>query len=223
MAKERRPRRKIHARKPAVAKSGRVTKKQTVSEAARPRGVRAPELGDQPHLEAVAVYERGLRALQEKQYGRATQALRSILDLYPEEKELHERARLYLNICERQALPPDKTPQGFDERVYAATLAINAGSYDDGLAQLQALLAEAPTSDHVHYMLAVAHTLRHELGQAAAHLERAIELDPDNRMLAWQDADLELLRQHPAHRAAFRVSSVAKRDRRPGSRSRAAR
>jgi tetratricopeptide (TPR) repeat protein len=174
-------------------------------------------------LEAVAVYEKGLRALQQKQYVRAAQALRSILELYPDEKELHERARLYLNICERQTVPPDRTPQGFEERVYAATLSINAGAYDEGLAALQPLLAEAPTSDHVHYMLAVVHTLRHELPQAASHLERAIELDSDNRVLAWQDADLELLRQHPAHRAAFRVSSAAKRERRAATRTRPAR
>lgn len=223
MAKARRPRRKVHPKKPVVAKLGRVTEKQTAREAARPRRISTPEARNPPHLDAVAVYERGLRALQEKDYARAAQALHSILDLYPEEKELHERARLYLNICERQAIPLDKTPRGFDERVYAATLAINAGSYDDGLARLQTLLAEAPASDHVHYMLAVVHTLRQELGQAAAHLERAIELDPDNRVLAWQDADLEALRQHPAHRAAFRASSVAKRDRRPGLRSRVAR
>jgi hypothetical protein len=51
----------------------------------------------------------------------------SVLRKYPEEKELHERVRLYLNICERQAAPRPAVPETLQERLYAATLAINGG------------------------------------------------------------------------------------------------
>ena len=57
--------------------------------------------------------------------------------LYPEEKELHERVRLYLNICQRQATPKEAAPQTQQERLYAATLAINGGRYDQALANLR--------------------------------------------------------------------------------------
>ena len=35
---------------------------------------------------------------------------------------LHERVRLYLNICQRQATQREAAPQTIDERLYAATL-----------------------------------------------------------------------------------------------------
>jgi len=62
----------------------------------------------------VAIYERGLEALQRHAYGEAARLLESVLKLYPEEKELHERVRLYLNICERQATQRETAPQTID-------------------------------------------------------------------------------------------------------------
>ena len=60
------------------------------------------------YVEAVALYERGLEALQRHDYGKAEALLESVLRHYPEEKELHERVRLYLNICQRQARPEER-------------------------------------------------------------------------------------------------------------------
>src|SRR5262245_14991473 len=73
------------------------------------------------YFEAVAVYERGLEALQRRQYSEAAALLESVLRQYPEEKELQERVRLYLNICQKQAMPRESSPQSLDERLYAAT------------------------------------------------------------------------------------------------------
>src|SRR5438045_8313114 len=55
--------------------------------------------------EAVAMYERGLQALQRRDFAAAAAALRSVIDRYADERELLERARLYLKVCagERQA------------------------------------------------------------------------------------------------------------------------
>jgi tetratricopeptide (TPR) repeat protein len=168
------------------------------------------------------VYERGVTALQLRKYAEATKLLQAVIDAYPEEKELHERAQVYLNVCRRQALPLDATPKTFEERVYAATLAINAGAYDDGLGRLEALAGESPDNDHVHFMLAVARSLRGEPDKAWPHLQRAIELNPENRFLARQDADLEVLRRDPQFRQLIERPPAGRRERR-SSRGRAAR
>ncbi len=116
----------------------------------------------------------------------------------PEEKELHERVRLYLNICQRQASQRETAPQTIDERLYAATLAINGGSYDQAIGHLRLVRDEDPDNDHAIYMLAVAHAQRGEPAEAIAHLERAIALNPENRALARRDPDLEPLRDDEA-------------------------
>ena len=155
------------------------------------------------YFEAVALYEKGLEALQRHAYQQAASLLESVLRQYPEERELHERVRLYLNICQRQATQREAAPQTIDERLYAATLSINGGQYDQAIAHLRLVRDEDPDNDHAIYMLAVAHAQRDEHAEAVAHLERAIALNPENRALARNDPDLEPLRDDEAFRSAL--------------------
>jgi tetratricopeptide (TPR) repeat protein len=175
------------------------------------------------YFEAVALYERGLEALQRHDYSAAGDLFEAVLRQYPEEKELHERVRLYLNICQRQATPREETPQTIDERLYAATLAINGGRYDQAIAHLRLVRDEDPDNDHALYMLAVAHAQRDEPAEAVAHLERAIALNPENRALARTDPDLEPLRDDEAFRAALEAPAAARGDRRKSLKTRSAR
>jgi tetratricopeptide (TPR) repeat protein len=177
-----------------------------------PAGRAAPEAAthrgrSSAYFEAVALYEKGLEALQRHDYDRALSVLQSVLRQYPEEKELHERVRLYLNICERQATPRVAAPHTIDERLYASTLAINGGKYDEAIAHLRLVRDEDPDNDHALYMLAVAHAQRGEHAEALAHLERAIALNPENRALARRDPDLEPIRRDEAFRLALESSA----------------
>lgn len=174
------------------------------------------------YFEAVAVYERGLAALQRHDYEGAIDLLESVLGLYPEEKELHERVRLYLNICRRQAAPQPATPQTIEERLYASTLAINGGRYDEAISHLRLVRDEDPDNDHALYMLAVAHAQRYEHAEAIAHLERAIALNPENRVLARRDPDFDPLRGNEAFRAALDMPSAPRNDRRRAARVKSA-
>ena len=218
MAKQRRA-------KPTSSSSKKRAQAARVSKGrARPRRTppAPPPPPPSPHLDAIAVYEQGVRALQAREYGPAAEILQSVIDRYPDEKELHERARLYLNVIRRQTIPLDSTPKSREERVYAVTLAINRGAYQEALAALGALQAEVPDDDRVQYMLAVVHAQRGELSEAVSCLERAVDLNPENRGFASQDADLEPLRRDLQFRTMLeRASSI--RDRRSPSRGRSPR
>jgi tetratricopeptide (TPR) repeat protein len=195
--------------------SGRPARPAEIS--TQPTQDRAPQAPQPPasqrrstYFEAVALYERGLEALQKHDYAEAANLLESVLRQYPEEKELHERVRLYLNICQRQATQREAAPQTIDERLYAATLAINGGQYDQAIAHLRLVRDEDPDNDHALYMLAVAHAQRDEHAEAVAHLERAIALNPENRALARTDPDLEPLRDDEAFRTALEAPPVSR-------------
>lgn len=166
------------------------------------------------HTDAVALYEEGVAALQAHEYARASTLLRSVLTRYPDERELHERVRLYLNVCERHMAPRAASPSTPEERVFAATLAVNAGNYDEALDHLRTASSEAPDHDHALYLLAAVLALRDALDEAVPLLLRAIELNPDNRTLARHDPDLEPLREFDSVRAALEATSPPKADRR---------
>jgi tetratricopeptide (TPR) repeat protein len=161
------------------------------------------------YVEAVALYEKGIEALQRHEYGQATELLKAVLTRYPDEKELHERVRLYLNVCERHVARQAEAPATVEERLYASTLAINEGRYDAAISHLRLVRDEDPDNDHALYMLAVAHAQRGELAQALTLLERAIALNPENRALARRDPDLDPLRDDDACRAAVETHSSA--------------
>jgi tetratricopeptide (TPR) repeat protein len=175
------------------------------------------------YVEAVGLYERGLEALQRHDFRAAEDLFESVLRLYPDEKELIERVRLYLNICRRQAGPQETAPKTVDERLFAATLAINEGRYDEAITNLRLVRDEDPDNDHALYMLAVAHAQRGELTEALAHLQRAIALSPENRALARTDPDLEPLHDDDAFRAAVDAGPAPRLDRRRPLRTRSTR
>jgi tetratricopeptide (TPR) repeat protein len=217
--KQRRPAPKSLKTPPSVAV--RATP-PTPAEAAPPPVQPSPQQRERrpTYIEAVAIYERGLEALQRHEFDGAAVLFDSVLRQYPEEKELHERVRLYLNICERHATPKEPSPQTQEERLYAATLAINGGRYDQALASLRLVRDEDPDNDHALYMLAVAHAQRGEPAEAIAHLQRAIALNPENRALAKSDPDLEPLRDDDAFRTALDTPVGPRVDRRRPIRSR---
>jgi tetratricopeptide (TPR) repeat protein len=165
--------------------------------------------------EAVAIYERGVQALQRHDFRAAAEQFRVVLDRYPEERELLERARLYLRVCERETERQPQGPRTPEERVYAATVALNSGDHAGALEHLQRALTEDAESDHAHYTMAVALGMRGRLDEAIEHLRQAIGLNQENRVLARQDPDLEAVRGHHAFRAALDTPAMPRRRTRP--------
>jgi Tfp pilus assembly protein PilF len=147
------------------------------------------------------MYERGLQALQRRDFAASADALRNVIERYPDERELLERARLYLKVCERELEPKEPAPKTPDEWVYAGTVALNAGDETTALRHVQRALTDDPRHDHARYMLAVISTRRNDVAAALEHLRQAVSINPENRPLARQDPELEPLRDEPAFKS----------------------
>lgn len=201
--------RKAPAR-PAKQATGKAVKRPALpvgKEKKRPGNVAPPAkpavAGPSSHELAVETFERGFEALQQRQFGRAAELLAKVVDGFPDEKEMQERARVYLSICERQKNSRASAPKSLEERLNAATVAINRGAFTEGLALLRKLEDDYPENDHIQYMLCVAYTVLGDGAHALQHLKQAVSLNHENRYLASQDADLDPLRQDPAFAAAL--------------------
>src|SRR3954468_21463732 len=108
MAKQRRP-----PARPVKAHPGPGSTSPRSEGGLNPVQLRAPAQPPQPqrtaerrstYIEAVALYEQGLEKLQSHDYHGAAALFESVLVQYSEEKDLHERVKLYLNVCQRQIL-----------------------------------------------------------------------------------------------------------------------
>lgn len=169
------------------------------------------------YVDAVASYERGVQLLQARKFKEAAATLETVISQFPEEKELHERARLYLLVCQRGLAAAPAKEKTADERVFAATLAINNGQISEAIAELSAALQQDPEHDHATYMLGVAHALRGDTDRAVHFLGHAMALNIENRELAWKEPDLESLRKTDAMIAllASPPPPIPRKDRRP--------
>src|SRR5438067_1567946 len=208
MAKQRRPQSRSGKESPASPKPV-----QPGASAPSPQKSASSAPRRSTYVEAVALYEQGLERLQQHDYPGAADRLEAVLKQFPEEKELHERVKLYLNVCRKQASIVETSPRTIEERLYASTIALNGGRYDEAISHLRLVRDEDPDNDHALYMLAVAHAQRGELAEAVAHVERAIAMNPENRALARCDPDLEPLRDDEAFRAALEAPSAPRTDR----------
>lgn len=154
------------------------------------------------------MYERGLQALQRRDFAAAADALRTVIERYPDERELLERARLYLKVCERELEPKQAAPKTAAEWVYAATVALNAGDESNAFRNLQRALQEDARHEHAHYMMAVVSARRNDAPSALDHLRHAVTLNPENRSLARQDTDFDSLRDEPAFKGLLEAPSA---------------
>ena len=181
-AKKTRQNKKTAAPKSVKAKTG-IASTRDITAATKERKVRSER--------ALKIYEAGVTAVQKRKFSIAAKALNEVIDEYPEEREIKERAKLYLAVCERELKPLVSEPTSLDERIYAATVSLNGGDVTIAIEHLNAVASEKPSDANVHYMLAVAHALSSDTDMSVTHLERAITLNPDNRLLARQEPDFK--------------------------------
>ena len=170
------------------------------------------------YQQALGRYEQAMAALQHRQFETAAALFGQVIDEFPAERELHERSRRHLQICQRESQEAP-TPETLDERVYAATLALNAGLHDEALRHLDAAQRQSPDNDRVQYMLALARADGGDLKAAGTHLLRALELNPENRYLARHEPSLEPLREDETIQEALRTPPADRSPRGAGSHS----
>jgi hypothetical protein len=160
---------------------------------APPAGV--PTMAGAPAPEAIGVFGRAMTAFQRRDYRAALTQFDQLRDRYPAEGALLDRACVYAARCRRELAPPaDAIAQPIDQRLTAATAALNNG--DDGSAArlVTSVLDDAPEHDHAHYLLAVVHARRGAVPEAVAALRHAIGTSPEVRLQARCDSDFEPLR-----------------------------
>jgi tetratricopeptide (TPR) repeat protein len=201
------PKKPLAAKRAAKVSSQPVTKPAPKAKPKAP----APPPRRSTYADAVLLYERGLQALQAKRYREAADTLKRVIAEFPEEIELHERAQLYIRVCERQIAPPDATPKTPEEQVYAATLALNAGAIDRAVGLLTAALQQQTENDAAEYMLGVALATKGDAQGALQHLARALELNPDCREALRKEPELEALRETEELQALLAAAAVAPR------------
>jgi tetratricopeptide (TPR) repeat protein len=167
---------------------------------ARPATPDAVALPMAPSAEAVSLFERGMKTLQQHEYTDASEAFRALIHSHPKEGALCERSMVYLALCERELARRPLEPRTVEERLTAATAALNNGEDDRAQTLARSVLSDAPQHDLALYLLAAIEARRGSAEGALHLLGRAMAVNPEIRAQARHDEDFEDLRALDAFR-----------------------
>jgi tetratricopeptide (TPR) repeat protein len=141
-------------------------------------------------------YDRGVTAIQKKKLDEAERHFIDLIQKYPDEKELVDRARVYLTVCERQRRDPRPALTEPEDFYYAAVLEKNRGNVTEAIEHLQRA-ARKNGGGKVDFLLACCYAQRGEIEVALDHLQKAIAEDQRHRILARHDRDFDPVRDVP--------------------------
>ena len=146
---------------------------------------------------ALEAFEKGLRALGKKDYERAGDVFQELIESYPDERDLLERARAYKAVCERAMTESKRAPfkpKTFEEMVQYGVFLHNRGEYEEALKHLRQAAELHPKNEHAQYCLAATAARAGDTPTALKALRSAIAAGPANRAQARSDPDFDPIR-----------------------------
>lgn len=146
-------------------------------------------------VKALKEYEDALKNFRKGDYGKSIPQFEKIVKEYPIEREIRDRARIWLKMAQARAAGEPKTPSDPDDLYYQGVLALNAQEYDAAIGMFEKVVSKQPDSDKAHYGLASVCGRRGDAPGAAAHLSKAIKINASNRIHALNDPDFDLVRE----------------------------
>ena len=147
------------------------------------------------HEKALKELERGVHAIHKQNYSDALTHFQTIIEGFPEEKELLDRTQMYIRVC-RSQMDEKKTAahRKPEEMFYLGVLKANEARYDEAVEFLDRALQANPGDEKVHYVMASTRAQKGEHELALKHLQEAITLNATNRVYAQNDPDFEPIR-----------------------------
>ncbi len=148
-----------------------------------------------PASEAVSLFQRGMEAMQRHAYADAARAFQGILMGFPGERALVERTRVYLALCERELNRRPVAPKTTEERLTAATAALNNGNDAEAAELARSVLGDDPKHDLALYLLAAIQARKGDHQEALSLLAKVLAITPEASAQARADVDFAGLRE----------------------------
>ncbi|MEM1250006.1 MAG: hypothetical protein AAGA81_08235 [Acidobacteriota bacterium] len=161
------------------------------------RGYQAPFVDP-----TVTHFEKGLEAFHASKWAQARKSFEAVI-AECEQLELTARARLYLQACDERE---EGAGTGPEDAFLEAVMAKNSGDFETAT-EICSRGGRAGKDEKFAYLHASLVALAGDPEEAMALLEKAIEMNPENRIHAYHDSDFEALHELEAYQALYETES----------------
>lgn len=203
-AKARKAAPKPVVRKAAPAKKVSVSRVKKTQKLAAVRAVRPtpappppPRQPTQDESAALAAFERAHKEFVRGRFAEARNQFRVLVDKYSQVSEVAARGRTYLAIAESRLRTESMLPRDADSLYDRGVIELNRGEYVAAQEMFERALKREPEAAHIHYGLAATRARLGSIDLALESLQRALDLQPNLRVRAQHDHDLNPLRNDP--------------------------
>lgn len=192
------PARKALSKKVEVSRVKK-TQKQAAVRAVRPTPVTppAPRPPTQDESAALVAFERAHKEFTRGRFAEARNQFRILVDKYSQVAEVAARARTYLTIAESRLRTESILPRDADSLYDRGVIELNRGEYVAAQEMFERALKREPEAAHIHYGLAATRARLGSIDLALESLQKALDLQPNLRVRAQHDHDLNPLRNDP--------------------------
>ncbi len=187
----------------AAAKKAPVSRVKTTQKLAAVRAVRptptppAPRPPTQDESAALVAFERAHKEFVRGRFAEARNQFRVLVDKYSQVSEVAARARTYLAIAESRLRTESILPRDADSLYDRGVIELNRGEYVAAQEMFERALKREPEAAHIHYGLAATRARLGSIDLALESLQKALNLQPNLRVRAQHDHDLNPLRNDP--------------------------
>ena len=195
---------KAVVRKAAPAKKVSVSRVKKTQKLAAVRAVRPtpaaaplPRQPTQDESAALGAFERAHKEFVRGRFAEARNQFRVLVDKYSQVAEVAARARTYLAIAESRLRTESMLPRDADSLYDRGVIELNRGEYVAAQEMFERALKREPEAAHIHYGLAATRARLGSIDLALESLQRALDLQPNLRVRAQHDHDLNPLRNDP--------------------------
>ncbi len=155
---------------------------------------------------ALSAYGQALKSFHKREFDKASELLKAFMENHGNEKELVDRARMYIRICQAQLSSGKITLKTFDDYCNLSVFRLNEGNYEEALKLLEKAREMKPEEGKVFYLMADVYCRTGKTEECLEHLKKAIQLDGFFQILAQNERDFEPLWEDKKFRLITRMA-----------------
>ena len=142
---------------------------------------------------ALAAYGEAMKEFHKGKFERAHELLKTFTEKFDTDKELVDRAKMYLHIIREKGKKETGSLKTADDYFYYGIFKINEGAYEDALKLFEKALEMKEDEGKLYYLMADTYILQGKTEEALDCLRKAFTKDKVFKILAQNETDFSPL------------------------------
>ncbi|HUM33989.1 MAG TPA: tetratricopeptide repeat protein [Candidatus Saccharicenans sp.] len=158
------------------------------------------------YQKALSLYSQGIKDFRRRDLEKAVSSFESLIEKFPEEHELVDRARVYLTICQKSQKKESVNLKTIEDYLFYAQMKINQADYEGALKLLEKALEFKKEEARIYYLMAIAYVQSNRQEEGLEALKKAIQKDKSLAVLAQNETDFEPLWEDKRFKVLVKLS-----------------